>query len=110
MIGLTFDKVLVIAVIAALLIGPAHLPAYAAKLAKLVKTLRGFAGQAQERLKAEMGDDFEDVDWKQLDPRQYDPRKIIREALQEPVQPRDEASKDAEGAKDGSATNEEAAA
>ena len=28
----------------------------------------------------EMGPDF-DVDWKKLDPRQYDPRRIIREAL-----------------------------
>jgi sec-independent protein translocase protein TatB len=28
-----------------------------------------------------MGPDFDDVDWKKLDPRQYDPRRIIREAL-----------------------------
>jgi sec-independent protein translocase protein TatB len=101
MIGLTFDKVLVIALIASLLIGPAHLPAYAAKLAKLVKSLRGFAGQAQARLKAEMGDDFEDVDWKKLDPRQYDPRRIVREALQEPVPSRTEPSDAAASSKDG---------
>ena len=28
-----------------------------------------------------MGADFDDVDWRTLDPRQYDPRRIIREAL-----------------------------
>ena len=31
----------------------------------------------------ELGEGFEDVDWKKLDPRQYDPRRIIREALLE---------------------------
>lgn len=28
-----------------------------------------------------MGEDFDEVDWRTLDPRQYDPRRIIREAL-----------------------------
>ena len=32
-------------------------------------------------MKEEMGPEFDDVDWKKLDPRQYDPRRIIREAL-----------------------------
>jgi sec-independent protein translocase protein TatB len=38
-------------------------------------------------MKDEMGPEFDDVDWKKLDPRQYDPRRIIREALidDEPV-------------------------
>jgi sec-independent protein translocase protein TatB len=85
MIGLTFDKVLVILLIAAFVIGPQHLPAYAAGLAAAVRSLRGFAGKAQERIKEEMGEDFDDVDWKQLDPRRYDPRKIIKEALMEPL-------------------------
>jgi sec-independent protein translocase protein TatB len=31
-----------------------------------------------------MGPAFEDVDWRQLDPRQYDPRRIVREALATP--------------------------
>ena len=41
------------------------------------------ANGAKERLREEMGPDFDDVDWKKLDPRQYDPRRIIREALLE---------------------------
>lgn len=36
---------------------------------------------ARTRVKEEMGEDFDDVDWRTLDPRQYDPRRIIREAL-----------------------------
>jgi len=32
-------------------------------------------------MRDEMGDDFDDVDWRKLDPRQYDPRRIIRDAL-----------------------------
>ena len=79
--GLTFDKLIIIAVIAVFLIGPQRLPYYASQLARLVKTLRGLANGAKDRMREEMGPDFDDVDWKKLDPRQYDPRRIIREAL-----------------------------
>ncbi|MEO7123991.1 MAG: Sec-independent protein translocase TatB [Lacisediminihabitans sp.] len=81
MFGLTFDKLLVIAVIAVFLLGPERLPGYAAQLARLVKSLRKMADGAKDRLRDEMGPDFDDVDWQKLDPRQYDPRRIIREAL-----------------------------
>ena len=76
-----FDKLFVIALIAVLLLGPTRLPVYAQKLAQLVKSVRGMADQARDRMKDEMGDDFNDVDWQKLDPRQYDPRRIIRDAL-----------------------------
>ncbi len=39
------------------------------------------ANTAQAQMKDELGEGFEDLDWKKLDPRQYDPRRIIREAL-----------------------------
>jgi len=42
---------------------------------------------AQAQMKSEMGEGFEDVDWKKLDPRQYDPRRIVREALREERKP-----------------------
>jgi sec-independent protein translocase protein TatB len=85
--GLSFEKVLIIAIIAAFLIGPQKLPQYAASLARLVKRVRQMADSAQERVREEMGPDFEDLDWRKMDPRQYDPRRIIREALleEEPV-------------------------
>ncbi|HEX7835749.1 MAG TPA: Sec-independent protein translocase TatB [Pseudolysinimonas sp.] len=85
--GLTFDKLLIIAIIAVFLIGPDRLPGYAAQLARLVKSLRGMADGAKERMREEMGPEFDEVDWKKLDPRQYDPRRIIREALVDEVAP-----------------------
>lgn len=89
MFGLTFEKLLLIGVIAVFLLGPERLPGYAAKLAQLVRSVRNMANGAKERMRDEMGPDFDDVDWKKLDPRQYDPRRIIREALldDEPATP-----------------------
>lgn len=81
--GLTFDKLLIILVIALVVLGPERLPHYAQKLGELVKGLKRMADGAKDRVKEEMGDEFDEVDWTQLDPRQYDPRRIIRDALWE---------------------------
>jgi sec-independent protein translocase protein TatB len=81
MFGLTFEKILLIGIVAVFLLGPERLPHYAAQLARLVKQLRDMANGAKDRMRDEMGPEFDDVDWKKLDPRQYDPRRIIREAL-----------------------------
>ena len=83
MFGLTFEKLLLIGVIAVFLLGPERLPHYAAKLGQLVRSLRDMANGAKTRVRDEMGSEFDDVDWRKLDPRQYDPRRIIREALSE---------------------------
>ena len=81
MSGLTFDKLLIIGVIAVFLLGPERLPHYAAQLGRLVRSVRDMANGAKSRVREEMGPDFEEVDWRKLDPRQYDPRSSIREAL-----------------------------
>lgn len=81
--GLTFDKILVILLIAMFLLGPERLPMYAKKLGELVRGAKRMADGAKGRLRDEMGPDFDEVDWQQLDPRQYDPRRIIRDALVE---------------------------
>jgi sec-independent protein translocase protein TatB len=78
---LTFDKLLVLGVLAVLLLGPERLPRYAAQFARMIRSLRRLADDAKDRMREEMGPDFDEVDWKRLDPRQYDPRRIIREAL-----------------------------
>jgi sec-independent protein translocase protein TatB len=87
MMGLTFEKLLLLAVLAVVLLGPDRLPRYAAQLARLVKSVRSFADNAKDRMREEMGPEFDEVDWKKLDPRQYDPRRIIREALLEEEEP-----------------------
>jgi len=81
--GLTIEKLLLIGIIALFLIGPDRLPAYSAQFGRLIRQLRDMASGAKERMRDELGPDFDDMDWKKLDPRQYDPRRIIREALQE---------------------------
>jgi len=81
MFGLTFDKLLIIGVLAVFLLGPERLPGYASKLAQLVRTVRDMADGAKTRMRDEMGPEFDDVEWQKLDPRQYDPRRIIRDAL-----------------------------
>ncbi|MBF4592601.1 MULTISPECIES: twin-arginine translocase TatA/TatE family subunit [Curtobacterium] len=75
------DKILIIGVIGVLLLGPQRLPMYAQKLAEFVKAVRRFADTAKERMRDEMGPEFDDIEWQKLDPRQYDPRRIIRDAL-----------------------------
>ncbi|QIM18761.1 translocase [Leucobacter coleopterorum] len=82
-VGLTFDKILVILVIAMFVVGPDRLPVYAKKLGELVRSIKRMSEGAKDRLKEEMGPEYDEVDWRQLDPRQYDPRRIIRDALLE---------------------------
>lgn len=87
--GITIEKVLLICLVAALVVGPERLPRYAEGLANITRKARDWISSARTRVKDEMGEDFDDVDWRTLDPRQYDPRRIIREALLDdaPVKP-----------------------
>lgn len=81
-LGISFDKLLVMAGIAVILIGPTRLPGYAQKLGQFVRNLRRFADDARDKVRDEVGSDvFDEIDWKKLDPRQYDPRRIIADAL-----------------------------
>lgn len=93
--GLTIEKLFLIGMVALLVVGPDRLPGYASQLARLVKRLRDMARGAETRLKDEFGDDIDIAELKKLDPRQYDPRRIIRDALAEnptPVPPLKPAS------------------
>lgn len=72
---------LLLIVLALVVLGPERLPGYASKLAEWVRNLRDMAEGAKSQIKEEMGPSFQDVNWRQLDPRQYDPRRIVREAL-----------------------------
>lgn len=81
MIDINGWELLLLGVLAILFLGPERLPEYAAKLGRLVRQARGLADRARNQLKEEMGPEFTDVDWKAYDPRQYDPRRIVRDAL-----------------------------
>lgn len=79
--GITFEKLIVIGVIAALLIGPERLPRYAETFARFVKQAGQYLRGAKDRMREEVGPEIDELDWRKLDPRQYDPRRIIRDAL-----------------------------
>lgn len=80
MFGFSGEKLLILGLLALFVLGPDRLPGYAAKFAQFVKTVKRMADGAKVQLENEIG---EEVDWAKLDPRQYDPRRIIRDALRE---------------------------
>ena len=87
--GFTIEKIIMIGVIAAILIGPERLPHAAEWLGRTARKTREYVQGARSRVQEEMGEELGDVDWKKLDPRQYDPRRIIREALLDDDTPHD---------------------
>lgn len=74
-------ELLVLGAVAVVVLGPERLPTYAAQLGRLVREARTFARGAREQVRTEMGPEFDDIDWQSLDPRRYDPRRIVRDAL-----------------------------
>ena len=85
--GLTFEKLLLIGLIVVLIVGPDRLPRVAEGFAKWVRKAGEYVRDTKSKMRDEMGPELDDVDWRKLDPRQYDPRRIIREALMEDPAP-----------------------
>lgn len=81
MIGINGYELLVLAILAVAVLGPERLPEYASQLARLIRELKRMATGARDQLREEVGPEIDQVDWRKLDPRQYDPRRIIKEAL-----------------------------
>lgn len=89
MFGINPSEFVVLAAVAAVVLGPERLPQYAQQLARLVRQLRRMAQGASDQVRAELGPEFDDVDWRKFDPRQYDPRRIVRDALSDTFDPDD---------------------
>lgn len=87
MFGLTFEKLLVIAVIAGLLLGPHRLARATRMLSDTIRSLRGFVEATRSRAEEELGMPLTRAEWESVDLRRYDPRVIVREALAEPASP-----------------------
>jgi sec-independent protein translocase protein TatB len=87
--GISGAEFLVLLVVAAVVLGPERLPQYAQQLGQLIRQLRRMAQGATEQVRAELGPEFDDIDWRKLDPRQYDPRRIVRDALSDALDPDD---------------------
>ncbi len=85
MFGVNGWEIVLVALIAVFILGPDRLPEYAAKLARGIRKARVMAEGAKVQLKDQLGPEYEDINWRQYDPRQYDPRRIVKEALLDPL-------------------------
>jgi sec-independent protein translocase protein TatB len=80
MFGINGGEALILLLIAVVLVGPERLPSFAEQLARWVRAARGAMSTTRARVEAELG---EEIDWASLDPRRYDPRRIVRDAFAE---------------------------
>lgn len=79
--GLSFEKVVVLGVLAGLLLGPERLARIVSEGTRMLTQLRRRTDDARDAIRAELDPEFVDIDWQRLDPRRYDPRRIIADAL-----------------------------
>lgn len=84
-IGINGGEFIVLILIALIVLGPERLPEYTKKFTDWLRSMKVMAEGAKEQFKEETGRDFDEIEWRKYDPRQYDPRRMIREALREPV-------------------------
>ena len=82
-LGISGPEFLVIVLVAVIVIGPQRLPEYTRRLTQAVRRLRVFLDDTKEQIAEEVGPELADLNLSDLDPRNYDPRKIVRDALGE---------------------------
>ena len=85
MFGISGSEFLVIILVAVVVVGPQRLPEYTRKLTQMVRQLRVFLDNARSQIAEEVGPEMAHLDVSSLDPRQYDRRKIVRDALGEDI-------------------------
>jgi sec-independent protein translocase protein TatB len=68
---------LVLGVLAVIVFGPDKLPEMARKAAKAIKYVRGLAGNAQNQLRSELGADFDDLDFRDLNPKTFVTKHLL---------------------------------
>lgn len=97
--GINGYELLVLILVVLVVAGPEKLPEFAAQLARLTREFKRIATGARERVREELGPEFDDMDLSVFDPRQYDPRRIVRDALleDEPSAPRPRPRADRRG-------------
>lgn len=81
--GISGNEFIVLILVAVIVVGPQRLPEYTRKLTQLIRQLRVFLDNAKTQIAEEVGPELGDLNLADLDPRNYDPRKIVRDALGE---------------------------
>ncbi|HSS68088.1 MAG TPA: sec-independent translocase [Nocardioidaceae bacterium] len=69
MFGIGFPEFAVLAIIALLVFGPDKLPDVARQAGRMVRTLRDLAQTARSQVADELGEEFRDLDLRDLNPR-----------------------------------------
>lgn len=81
--GISGSEFLVLLLVVIVVVGPRRLPEYTRRLTQLVRRLRLFLDNAKEQIAQEVGPELGELNLEDLNPRNYDPRKIVRDALGE---------------------------
>lgn len=68
---------LLLLVLAVILFGPERLPDLARKAARLLRYLRTVAGSAQQQLSKELGPEFENLDFRDLNPKAFVQKHLL---------------------------------
>ncbi|MFC0675759.1 twin-arginine translocase TatA/TatE family subunit [Brachybacterium hainanense] len=76
--GLSGWEPIVLLIVFLVIIGPQRLPEYTRNVIGMVRKARRWVDDSRETVESEMGIAVDDL--RKYDPRQYDPRRIIREA------------------------------
>ncbi|SNC62041.1 twin arginine-targeting protein translocase TatB [Kytococcus aerolatus] len=92
-----YGEILLIIIALLVFIGPSRLPEALENVRRWIRQARDMANQAKGELREQVGDDIADLDWRKWDPRQYNPRRIVREALLEDLDPVTDLKGDLEG-------------
>ncbi len=77
-LGLGGWEPVVLLIVFLVIIGPQRLPEYTRNVVRMVRRARRWVDDSRETVECEMGIAVDDL--RKYDPRQYDPRRIIREA------------------------------
>jgi sec-independent protein translocase protein TatB len=88
MFGLTLEKLFLVTLVAGLVVGPRRIPVYAARLGSWVRSFRTFVEATKVRTEDELGVPLRAAEWRSA-LQQYDPRRIVREALADDASPDD---------------------
>lgn len=82
MFGIGMGEFLGLVVLGLFLVGPDKLPEAAKDFARMIHKVRGFTSDASKELKKNLGPGFEDLDVKDLTPKNL-AKKVIGDALEE---------------------------
>lgn len=91
---LTLEKLVVVAIVAGFILGPQRLQEYTQTLVRTIRTVRDVVQHERLRAEADLGVTLDRTAWESWDLRQYDPRQIVRRALDEPASAGTESGSD----------------